>query len=280
MIISPGPGRPENPRDFGISARLIAEAVEGNFPLLGVCLGHQGIAQHFGGSVIRAFEPVHGRSAEILHDGDELFAGVPERFNAIRYHSLIVGEPLPPRVKENRMDRRRRCDGAAARQPPNLGRTVPSGIDLHRVWRSASPQFPFASAAAKFVYMPAKFLCLPRPKRSSVAYSRTNATRFGSTALSSRTIAGFRIWARVAKYSLRLFSIRSIAVSGTSKSTAPPLPVPIHRRLRRLSRIRVESRMRRARETPIAIPRCMPAARGSFSRNRSCRKQAVDRFLR
>src|SRR5580698_2877331 len=82
VIISPGPGRPENSRDFGISARLIAEAAderaERNFPLIGVCLGHQGIAQHFGGSVIQAPEPVHGRSAEILHDSDELFAGVPD----------------------------------------------------------------------------------------------------------------------------------------------------------------------------------------------------------
>lgn len=100
VIISPGPGRPENPRDFGVSAQLVAHAAESNIPLLGVCLGHQGIAHHFGGCVVPAAEPVHGRSAVIIHDEDELFQDIPERFNAIRYHSLIVREPLPPELKK------------------------------------------------------------------------------------------------------------------------------------------------------------------------------------
>ncbi len=91
VIISPGPGRPDNARDFGISMDLIRRA---EMPVLGVCLGHQGIACAFGGHISRT-EPMHGRLSEIHHAGDPLFTGLPPTFTSVRYHSLLVAQPLP-----------------------------------------------------------------------------------------------------------------------------------------------------------------------------------------
>ena len=96
IIISPGPGHPNRQRDFGVSRDAILHA---NVPILGVCLGHQGIASAFGGTV-EQIPPMHGRASEIIHSGDTLFRGIPERFSAIRYHSLGVIEPLPPELRK------------------------------------------------------------------------------------------------------------------------------------------------------------------------------------
>jgi para-aminobenzoate synthetase len=92
IVISPGPGRPERTRDFGVCRQAIEQSTK---PLLGVCLGHQGLAHVWGSQVVTAPEPMHGRLARIHHDGEDLFHGLPREFEVVRYHSLIVREPLP-----------------------------------------------------------------------------------------------------------------------------------------------------------------------------------------
>ena len=96
IVISPGPGTPD--RDAGISNRVIQE-FEGHAPILGVCLGHQCVAHVHGGTVGRAPRLMHGKMSRITHYGGALFAGVPTTFEATRYHSLIVEEPLPPALE-------------------------------------------------------------------------------------------------------------------------------------------------------------------------------------
>jgi anthranilate synthase/aminodeoxychorismate synthase-like glutamine amidotransferase len=92
LLISPGPGRPE---DAGISGPLVA-AMAGQVPILGVCLGHQCIAQAFGGVVVRAPVLMHGKTSMVHHDGRGVLAGLADPFQATRYHSLVVSpENLP-----------------------------------------------------------------------------------------------------------------------------------------------------------------------------------------
>jgi len=103
VVISPGPGRPERTADFGVCADAIRRCER---PLLGVCLGLQGLGWVEGGRVERAPEPMHGRVASIEHDGTGLFAGIPSPFRATRYHSLSLARPLPSSLRETaRADR-------------------------------------------------------------------------------------------------------------------------------------------------------------------------------
>ncbi|MDK8182747.1 aminodeoxychorismate synthase [Paenibacillus sp. UMB4589-SE434] len=93
IVISPGPGNPTNEYDFGVCKDVIMKSKE---PLLGVCLGHQGIASVSDASIIYAPEIMHGRLSEVAHNEDELFKGIPQKFNVVRYHSLVVDPRLSP----------------------------------------------------------------------------------------------------------------------------------------------------------------------------------------
>ena len=90
FLISPGPC---TPNEAGISLDMVAACADAGKPLLGVCLGHQAIGQHFGGNVVRG-HLMHGKTSPVRHDGTGLFAGIPSPFTATRYHSLIV-EDIP-----------------------------------------------------------------------------------------------------------------------------------------------------------------------------------------
>ncbi len=97
ILLSPGPGRPERPKDFGLCAQALRQTA---LPVLGVCLGCQGIALHAGGDIRHAPRPMHGRLSRIRHDGEGLFRGLPQDFEAVRYHSLQVATPLPKTLRQ------------------------------------------------------------------------------------------------------------------------------------------------------------------------------------
>ncbi|HEX6620019.1 MAG TPA: gamma-glutamyl-gamma-aminobutyrate hydrolase family protein, partial [Solirubrobacteraceae bacterium] len=95
IVVGPGPGRPEHARDVGVSLDVLRRS---ELPVLGVCLGHQALAHITGGAVEHAPEIMHGRLSPIEHDGRGLFAGIPQGFAAVRYHSLVVGA-LPAELR-------------------------------------------------------------------------------------------------------------------------------------------------------------------------------------
>jgi len=96
IVISPGPGRPE---DAGISLQVISK-FSGKIPILGVCLGHQAIGFCFGGRIVGAKKLMHGKTSMIYHNKKEIFKGIPDPFEATRYHSLIVERKGLPRCLE------------------------------------------------------------------------------------------------------------------------------------------------------------------------------------
>lgn len=121
IVISPGPGSPD---DGGISNDVIQELGR-RIPLLGVCLGHQCIGQVYGGKVSRAARLMHGKTSAVYHNGKGLFNGVPSPFNATRYHSLIVEEPLPETLQVTAFTREGEVMGVRHKEYPV------SGVQFH-----------------------------------------------------------------------------------------------------------------------------------------------------
>lgn len=95
IIISPGPGRPSEPRDFGVCGAVLLQYGP-TIPILGVCLGHQGIVHYLGGNIVQAPRIMHGKRSRISHDGSQLFSGLPHEIEVMRYHSLIADRASLP----------------------------------------------------------------------------------------------------------------------------------------------------------------------------------------
>ena len=96
IVLSPGPGTPENKRDFGICDDVLKEI---KVPILGVCLGHQGIINYFGGKIVRN-KPMHGKTSDIEHNGKDLFGGISNPLKVMRYHSLVGEKESIPECLE------------------------------------------------------------------------------------------------------------------------------------------------------------------------------------
>ncbi len=117
IIISPGPG---GPQDAGVSLEVLTR-LGPEIPILGVCLGHQCIGEAFGGRVVRAPRLMHGKTSPIYHYGDGLFGGIPSPFEATRYHSLIVEEPVPAELEITAFTKQGEVMGLRHRRHPVYG---------------------------------------------------------------------------------------------------------------------------------------------------------------
>ena len=135
LLISPGPCTPQ---EAGISIAAIRYFSD-KLPILGVCLGHQSMGEAFGGRTVRARRIMHGKTSPMHHDGRGVFTDLPNPFDGMRYHSLVVEENDPAGLpSHHRPHRRGGIDGHPAQNPAARGRAVPSGID-HDPGRHQAP---------------------------------------------------------------------------------------------------------------------------------------------
>ncbi len=137
LVISPGPGTPD---DGGISNEAI-RYFTGRIPVLGVCLGHQCLGAIYGGKVERAARLMHGKTSQVTHNGRDIFKGVPSPFEAMRYHSLIVNEPVPAELEVIGIHCRGRDHGDPPQTASHVRRSIPPRVHSHRTRKSDPQEF-------------------------------------------------------------------------------------------------------------------------------------------
>ena len=118
LVVSPGPGEPI--KDGGVSAEAM-RYVTGKIPVLGVCLGHQCLAAIYGGNVDRASRLMHGKTSSVNHNGQDIFRGIPSPFEAMRYHSLVVYDPIPNELEVTATTPEGEIMGLKHRSHPTFG---------------------------------------------------------------------------------------------------------------------------------------------------------------
>ena len=140
LIVSPGPC---TPAEAGVSVDAIRRFAEAGTPVLGVCMGQQCLAVAFGGEVVRG-EPIHGKSAQVEHDGRTIFRGLDNPFEAGRYHSLVVDPDLPDCLERSAWYGDA-VMGDPSHRAPRRGSPVPPGVRPHRGGEAAAAQLPGGS---------------------------------------------------------------------------------------------------------------------------------------
>jgi para-aminobenzoate synthetase len=199
IVVSPGPGRPDRERDLGIGRAALTQR---EIPVLGVCLGHQGLALVNGARVVRGEAIVHGRISRVFHRADGLFAGIPQGFRAVRYHSLVV-EPLPPAPLEAVAwaddgtlmairDRGRRAWGVQF-HPESIG--TEHGAQLVANFIALTPprrRRPSRAGAGGGAGGAAGGASAPRPSSTVVPGGRAPARESGAVRIAHRVLAGAR----------------------------------------------------------------------------------------
>ncbi|WSQ11375.1 aminodeoxychorismate synthase component I [Streptomyces sp. NBC_01231] len=278
VVVSPGPGHPAKARDFGISARVLAGSP---VPVLGVCLGHQGIALGASARVEPAPEPRHGHLSTVRHDGLDLFQGVPQAFTAVRYHSLAVREPLPLALQATAWAEDGVLMGLRHRTRPLWGVQFHPESVLTEYGHRMLVNFRNLTAErarklrTKNTAVPPTDVAIPRPQASATRAAASRAATATRAAAASRAATATRAAATPAATTTP--ATTAAATSSTTTPSPPGVSIPRPRRAGAAYRLHTR-RIAGAVDAEAAFTRMYAASERAFWLDSSLVEPGRSRF--